>query len=423
MAAPAAAVRDAGRVAALCREHGYPAEVQDVLERIVDTVATLGPVSILLHGSTARGELTWWRTGDGTVRVGSDMEMYVVADEPLSATDRGRVEAELSRLAQEVNGGGPGLFHVDVGFTTPDGLRRHPRTFRCWDTRETGRMLLGPDVRELLPALGPGDVDLRQLNEVPVHRLWEMVFRAPASMVRGGADDAAVRAWGYVCARQALDLTTWLLPHFGVLVPTFGRRVDVWAERFAELPLARYFAPESGALLRECLEAKLRFELHRDPREMHAAVLDQFRAGLRLVVGTAPDAGDDALVEAVEAGGAHWHGAAPRRRAYEAVLLLRDRPAPVRGARWWLARKPPLQVAALLRLNAALADVLAGRDADRSMGGAETALARLAYGFEPRPGSAADRFVAARRGYVEHLVRTSRWFAPRRGYLFSIIDS
>jgi hypothetical protein len=409
-------------VARIAHEHGYPAEVETILRRVVDILTPLAPEGVLLHGSAARGELTWWRDDGGRVRLGSDLEMYVACEPAAAPPERARVNAALDDLAREVNRGGAPLFHVDVGFTTRDGMAGHERTFRCWDTRATGRTLLGADLRDALPELGPGDIDLRQLNEVPVHRLWEMVFRVPAPLVRGeSADDAA---FACVCARQALDLTTWLLPHAGVLVATFAARNRAWRRDFAGLPVAGYFAASSADLLDECLEAKLRFRPRRSGADLHRDVLEVFRAGLRMVLGVGPDASDDEIAAAARATGArHWHRETPRRRVYEAYLLLRGRPAPVRGLRWLVAHKRVEQVVALLHLNAALAALLAGGDASGPLMRAERALGRLWFGFAPRAGRPAERWLAARRGYVEYLVGSSRWFGPRRDYLFSVIES
>lgn len=409
-------------VARLAREHGYPGEVEAILRRVVEILAPLRPVGVLLHGSAARGELTWWRDAGGRIRLGSDLEMYVACEPATAPPERMRVNAALDDLARDVNEGGAPLFHVDVGFTTREGMARHERTFRCWDTRATGRVLLGEDLRPALPELGPGDVDLRQLNEVPIHRLWEMAFRVPAALVRG--DSADDTAFACVCARQALDLTTWLLPHAGVLVPTFAARNREWREHFAELPTAGYFPASSGELLDECLETKLRFRPRRSGAELHGDVLDAFRAGLRMVLGTGSAAPDEEIAAAARAhGGLHWHRETPRRRLYEGYLLLRGRPGPVRGLRWLAAHKRVEQVVVLLHLNAALAALLDGGDASGPLACAERALGRLWFGFAPRPGAPAERWLAARRGYVEYLVGSSRWFGPRRDYLFSVIES
>jgi hypothetical protein len=421
--AQTAAPPPADPVAALAAEHGYPPEVEAVLRRVVDALRPLAPRALLLHGSAARGELSWWREEGGRVRLGSDVELYVVGDAPFAAEARERADRALRALAAEVNDGGDPLFHVDTGYTTPAGLARHPRTFRSWDARATGRTLLGDDARPLLPALGAADIDLRQLNEVPIHRLWEMAFRAPRALVEeGGAAAAEERRFAFVCARQALDLTTWLLPHCGVLVPGFRARVDEWERLLPETALGRYFTPASAGFLRECLQGKLELRFRRGARELHAEVLEHFRAGLRMVLGLAPGAGDDALAAAVlSRGRRHWHGEPPRRLAYDAWLLLRDRPAPGRALRWWGRARRPLQVAALLRLNAALAALLAGTDPEAPLAEAEALVARLWYGFRPAGGSPAARWLAARRAYVEYLAGTSRWFAPRRDYLLAVL--
>lgn len=415
----------AGPVEALCREHGYPPEVQAVLQRVIDLLQPLEPLSVFLHGSTARGELSWWREPDGRVRIASDVEAYVVGEGPFPAEGKERAEEGFRVLADEVNAGGPALFHVDVAFTTPARLAGHDRTFRCWDTRETGRALAGRDARGWLPELGVGDLDLRQLNEVPIHRLWEMVFRAPRAVVEGRAGAADEQAFSYVCARQALDLTTWLLPHLGVLVPTFRRRVDAWGRELAHPPLAKYFPPHSAAFLAECLKGKLRQEFDRPGAALHAEVLEHFRAALRLLLALDPAADDAEVARAMlRQGRRHWHGEPPRRRLFEAYLLVRDRRLlhPVRSARWWALQKRPRQLVFLLHMNAALQAILAGGDADGPLSAAEGALARLSYRWKAEPGAPAARFLAARRGYVDYMVDTSRWFAPRADYLYSVIE-
>jgi hypothetical protein len=411
-------------VAALCQAHGYPAEVEAILRRVLQALAPLHPRSVLLHGSAARGELTWWREPQGGVSLGSDLEMCVVLDAPLGAQAGAQLQARVRQVEREVSGGPAALFHVDLEYDTPAGLGGRPRTFRTWDTRATGWTLAGEDLRAALPALDAATIDLRQLNEVPIHRLWEMAFRAPAALLEGTAAEAQADAFRMVCARQALDLTTWLLPHFGVMVPTFRRRVEVWERQLDALPLGRYFPPRSGAFLGECLRGKLHREFTLPPAALHAEVLDHFRAALRLLLGLEPGAGDEAVAAAaLRQGPAHWNVEPPRRRGYEAYLLLRDRELvrPLRAFRWWMRPKRPHQVAFLLHLNAALQALLAGGDAAPALDRADRLLAELWYGFRPAPGTARARFLAARRGYVDYLVGTSRWFAPRREYLYSVL--
>jgi hypothetical protein len=412
-------------VDALCREYGYPPEVAALLHETVRILAGLRPLSVLLHGSASRGELTWWRDGSGQVQLGSDVEMYVVADSRPGGAGWARAAQALREVEERVNRAGPRLFHLDASLTTLERLRRHPPTFRCWDVRATGRTLLGADVRGELPSLDAGSIDLRQLNEVPIHRLWEMVFRVPATLVRGAGSVEDARTARYAWARQALDLTTWLLPHAGVMIPTFRKRVRAWRTEVTRPPLARYFAPESAELLDRSLEGKLHLRFTREPARLHGEVLESFRAGLRMLLSlpaTAPDA--EIARAAVRQGRRHWPAETPRRRVYEAYLAVRTGAIarPHRAIPWLLRAKRPEQLAFLLHLNAALAALLHGRGAAESLDLAERSLARLWPPFRPRGGSDADRFLAARRGYVDHLVGSSRWFGPRRAYLYSVLE-
>lgn len=408
----------------LLEDYDYPPEVGDILRRILFGLANVAPVSVLLHGSTARGELTWWREVDGRVRLASDIEMYVVGERRFPADVLAAATALSGRIAEEHNTGGAKLFHADIAFVTLRELRQHPPTFRAWDIRESGRTLLGRDVRDELPNLNADTIDLKQLNEVPIHRLWEMVFRLPLPMLTGGANSADQRAFAYVCARQALDLTTWLLPHEQVMVPTFRRRVQQWPA-LLQSRLGRYFSEISGDLLEECLAGKLSYEFKRPATEIHRDVLDAFQRALRYLLridahGTAAEITQEIL----DQGKSHWNVGRPLRRLYEAFLLVRDRifPArPILAARWWLMPKRPHQVAFLLNLNLAAAELVVGKAAADPLDAAEALLQELWYDFEPSAADGAERFRAARRGYVDFLTGTSRWFAPRRKYLLSVI--
>lgn len=406
----------------LCREYGYPPEVEALLDETVRILAGLRPRSVLLHGSASRGELTWWRDAAGRVQLGSDVEMYVVADS--RAGWAGAAQA-LRAVEERVNRSGPRLFHLDASLTTLARLRRHPPTFRCWDVRETGRTLLGADVRGELPVLDARSIDLRQLNEVPIHRLWEMAFRVPAALVRGTGSPEDARTARYTWARQALDLTTWLLPHAGVMIPTFRKRVRAWRTEVARPPLARYFAPGSAELLDRSLEGKLHLRFQQEPAQLHSEVLEAFRAGLRMLLSlpaTAPDV--EITRAAVRQGRRLWPAETPRRRVYEAYLAVRTGAVarPHRAIPWLLRAKRPEQLGFLLHLNAALAALLHGRGAAPSLELADRSLARLWPGYRPAGGSDPDRFLAARRGYVDYLAGSSRWFGPRRAYLYSVLE-
>ncbi|HEX8359084.1 MAG TPA: hypothetical protein VF613_03125 [Longimicrobium sp.] len=414
-----------GAVDSLCREYGYPAEVRALLDETVQILAGLRPHSVLLHGSASRGELTWWRDEAGQVQLGSDIEMYVVGDSPPGGAGWAGAARALRAVEERVNRAGPRLFHLDASLTTLDRLRRHPPTFRCWDVRATGRTLLGADVRGELPSLDARSIDLRQLNEVPIHRLWEMVFRVPAALVRGAGSCEEARTARYTWARQALDLTTWLLPHAGVMIPTFQKRVRAWRTEVTRPLLARYFAPGSAELLERSLQGKLRLRFEQEPAQLHLEVLESFRAGLRMLLSLPVAASDLEIARAaVRQGRRVWPVETPRRRAYEAYLAVRTGAVarPHRAIPWLLRPKRPEQLSFLLHLNAALAALLHGRGAAESLELAERSLARLWPGFRAAGGSDQERFLVARCGYVDYLVGSSRWFGPRHAYLYSVLE-
>ena len=198
---------------------GYPQPIIRQLKAVSELLAAEArPRAILLLGSAARGELAYAEL-DGQLEIFSDYELLLVTERRLPARKRQRIATQLAALEREFTQRNP-LFHIDVIFRERRRLRTLPRIIFTYELKANGQVLHGEDVRPLLPEVTLANLDLRNANEILVKRLWAILLHTPRRLLRGPLTRLEEMVWGYVLCRNALDLTTVLLPHCGVLLPS-----------------------------------------------------------------------------------------------------------------------------------------------------------------------------------------------------------
>jgi len=210
---------DYAEVERLCERHGYPAGIRTLLEKITRAVSIPGTRSVVLSGSGSRGEFVYSEQSSG-VRMFSDIELCVVA-EPLVSQEVARAEKRIRELEQEQLRVGDRTFHIDVSFTTPRTWRGHQRNFQSWETKQTGWVLWGEDVRDQIRA----DVDPRTAVQSSLNRLWHLLLYLPEGLLRGNASKTDQQVFAYVLDRAVLDFPLWLLVRKGILVSGFAGRL------------------------------------------------------------------------------------------------------------------------------------------------------------------------------------------------------
>ncbi|MBC8449713.1 MAG: hypothetical protein H8D78_18430 [Chloroflexi bacterium] len=238
----------------------YPQLIQENLRQTADILGEAsGLVSVLLLGSAARGELAYADVA-GQLQVFSDYELLVVTGRRLPGRERQRIAAQLTELERGFGQRNP-LFHLDVIFRERRRLRTLPRIIFTYELKANAQVLRGEDVRHLLPEVTPANLDLRNSNEILLKRLWAILLHTPRRLLRGPLTALEEMVWGYVLCRNALDLTTVLLPHCGVLLPSYGQRVQYLAEHYGQLGLTPRFGEDFPAFLSTCLQERqsLRF--------------------------------------------------------------------------------------------------------------------------------------------------------------------
>lgn len=255
--------------------------VESRVRQIVDALDTaLDCQSIWLLGSTARGEASLLQHRDGSLELFSDIEVMAVVPKRPPHADRQRLTHQIAALEQNFRNPNP-LFHIDILIREQRRLRKLPPIIFTYELKQNARLLHGEDVRDEIPDVTLANLDFHNTHEILYKRLWAILLHLPKRFVLGTASEAEHRVAGYVLCRNALDLTTVLLPHKGVLLPTYRQRVAYVRERYADLQLAQTFGPDFPDFLQACLNRRLDLDFtHVDLHERYQTTLDYLERGL-----------------------------------------------------------------------------------------------------------------------------------------------
>jgi hypothetical protein len=233
----------------------YPAPIMANLQGLAKELADrLRPDSLLLLGSAARGELSW-RLTNGTLEFFSDLEFLAVSASAPTSVQRRIVSDIAASWERRIANPNP-LFHIDIITRKRSRLQTLPPIIFTYELKQNGRVLSGKDVREEVRAVSLDNLDFRNTNEILYKRLWAILLHLPKRFVLGKMSEGERVVAGYVLCRNALDITTVLLPHEGVLLPTYQQRVEYIAGNFGRLKLLQDFGADFPVFLRSCLQRR-----------------------------------------------------------------------------------------------------------------------------------------------------------------------
>jgi hypothetical protein len=238
-----------------CSAFAYPFWIREQLAQILDGIvdADLCVESILLVGSTARGELCY--VEEEKPYLFSDYELLIITQGKVDRRRKTLLELRINRLGDHLNPQNP-LFHVDVGWYVLPQLPGLVHTVAIFEQKETGKVVFGKDYRALMPSITAESLNKKRLNEILYKRLWALLLYLPQGFFTNCLTPSTNRIAAYVLARNGLDLTTVLLPYEGVLLPTYAQRVRYLKENYANLEMAPFFGTDLLHFLTMCLEIR-----------------------------------------------------------------------------------------------------------------------------------------------------------------------
>ena len=235
----------------------YPAQIETQLASITNAIeAILKPKSILLLGSTARGELSY-RVGDrGQVECFSDYEFLIVTTTPPTSDQRQTLTARLEVIENQINNPNP-LFHIDVIIRTYTRLHTLPPLIFTFEMKQNAQVRYGVDIRSEIPEVTLKNLDYRNTNEILYKRLWAILLHLPKRFIVGGLSQAERHVTGYVLCRNVLDITTVLLPSEQVLLPTYHQRVTYLMDHYSDLSFHTMLGLDFPNFIETCLHRRL----------------------------------------------------------------------------------------------------------------------------------------------------------------------
>ncbi len=311
---------------AFCNTYNYPAVISDILSEILSTVQSLSQpvISVVLIGSTARGEFSYRIEPDNQVSLWSDLEFWVVQETAPKPADRKQLLDRLQWLETQWGKSSP-LFHIDGSYISLTTSRRLPPWIRVYEAKQVGKVLLGKDIRSEMPEIDCDNLDYCELAEVILWRLWAMLLYAPQSWLFPGQKSLLEKEelYRFILCRNALDLTTYLLPWEKVLLSSFRERVKYITEHYAELQCNRYFDPAFPEFLNACLRGKFKFIFPASSQQLYQQTLSYFvQAGNHLLAVNQIDAPEIAMPDKIiKYQSEVFNEFRFRRKVYELMLI------------------------------------------------------------------------------------------------------
>lgn len=219
----------------------------------------LPEASLYLVGSAARGEAVI-RSEAGRTIFYSDYEFALVTKWSLPAPVKAAIHAEMEAIEAEQANPNP-LFHIDLAYFQLWRLHQLPKNIFSYELKVNARLLYGKDVRSRFPEVDISRIDLLQVNEIILKRLWALAVLLPNTFLTSRPSEMSELVKGYALSRNALDLLTILLPHAGILAPSYKSRNAALKDRWPKLTFAPAFGPDFPAFMAQCFEARrtLRF--------------------------------------------------------------------------------------------------------------------------------------------------------------------
>lgn len=255
-------------------EFNYPPVVKSHFEEILSHIDISKIESIILTGSTSRGELSY-KPANGTISIYSDYEFLLVTKGRVDNLDAKRLSGIYAKL-ETVFSNTP-LFHIDFVYIDKKRFANLPLHLKHYEMRENGKTIFGHDILKYIRQVRPNNLDFKDLNEILIWRLWQILLYMPLALVRGqrpSPDQEEI--YNYVICRNFLDLLTWRLPFKGILLPSFGKRYEYLREHFSQWQDDAVIDEDFVDLSGESMKGKFKIQFNRNCIELYADTIRYF---------------------------------------------------------------------------------------------------------------------------------------------------
>jgi predicted nucleotidyltransferase len=427
-------------ILSFCEIFRYPPIIRKHLVRIEQVIIANCPdiVSILLVGSTARGEFSYRVEPEGQVSLWSDIEFFVVSEKEPKPADRARLATLFQQLEVDWGKASP-LFHIDCSYISLSKFRHLPTLIRHYEAKQIGKVLSGKDIRPEIPNIDTSNLDYRELAEVILWRLWAIALYIPKRLVTGERIDDTIKQkddelFKFVLCRNALDLTTYLLPWGKILLPSFKERTKYIATHYTELKLNQYFDPAFPDYLDACLHGKFEFIFPAFSKQLYQQTISYFvQAGKHLLAVNHNNAMDGEMTNSLIKNQSQlFNEFRFRRKIYELMLIGKyiSQKSVSGWWRWYWQGKIGKMISCLFHLHFAFQAITAtgvNAEAETELNIAADLLTQLSLRRLPSEcysssGSVGERWLALRKGFARFLMDLYQSVGQKQEYLNKILE-
>lgn len=391
----------------------YPIQVIDHLVTIKNIFSRSSINCLLLTGSTARGELTWSQTSQTDIKLMSDYEFIVVSELKPDDDDRLAIMDALHKCESEWQKNSP-LFHIDTCWLKASDLPKVAHTFQMFENKIASIVLAGHDLRSSLPEINLKNLDYKELNEILIWRLWAMLLYMPKILLEKNITD---ETYSYILCRNALDIATWALPHDGVLLPSFKKRMLYIDEYFLSLSTCQAISPNFCSLLNDFSVGKFEMHFSHSTHQLYAMVVELFERATNYLWDLRTTSPNRASFN-------NWN---PRRKGYEAFIMWGGKGGITKGLRWLKQPKYEMQLTCLLGFHQAACAYIGGdeNEALQYLNQVRYILENL-LPWSPMGFNKTDfvtNWIELRNIFAEFLMQYSRSLGMKRHYIQAILRS
>ena len=409
----------------LQQQFNYPDIVTEHLSGIINAIKPF-TCSLLLTGSTARGELTCINI-DGITRVMSDYEFVLVPVNPFEKNKMQILDAikelEITYLKNHP------LCHIDISFMNNEGIKSLPKTLQTHENRINGISMLGEDLRNHMPVVNLNNLDYKELNEIILWRLLALLLHAPYSLkVENPSDQIINYSYRYLIYRNVLDLTTWILPRNGILLPSFSERILYLKKCSSKLSFVKKYPDKFLSFLYEAMEVKNGALPERKIEDLHSEALTFFEVAIGEMFDESVFSINTSLVDVVSRGNnktfRDWNW---KRKAWELMLALNGYPSGLnlwKRIVWITQPKYGRIIGAMLEMHRALNNQFIGQPAGQHTSKSKKLIEDLAGTITTIESQQKEtEWLTLREALVVFLLHYFRFMMAKKEYYLKLIGS
>ena len=189
--------------------------VNKICEIVTDKLSAYNTiVALVLIGSCARGEETYYTNPQGRLCLYSDIEFFVVLR---NMDEMSKIQADITCINNELQlvSDSP-IFEVSVGYLFMSSIKRVDRRFIIFETKERGKVIMGdPNILNHLPNVTVNSLNKSNLASIINQRLYHVL----TEWIK--LDEHEKK---YCIARNSLDIGTVYLTFSGSIISSYKAR-------------------------------------------------------------------------------------------------------------------------------------------------------------------------------------------------------